>query len=83
MSRFLVTTESGSCYEFDVQEHSSWMRRQASSSDPLRRDEEWVPMLTVPEFEVGFPMRLLLEPLGDGDVTVRFSTPVLKVEPLD
>lgn len=75
-----ITTVSGSVYEFDVQEYK--MRRVNTNEDAqLRKDEEWIKVLYLPEFLVGEPMRVVLEPLDmDADVTMRFTTEVVSVE---
>lgn len=70
-----VTTEAGSVYEFDGQR----MKRKSDST--LRRDGEWIQLLVPVEPRIGEPMWLPLEPLGDGEVTVRMTTPVVSIEP--
>lgn len=75
-----ITTISGSVYEFDVEQYR--MRRVNTNEDAqLRKDEEWIKVLHLPDFLVGEPMRVVLEPLDmDADVTMRFTTEVVSVE---
>lgn len=68
-----VETESGTVYEFD----GLSMRRV--SQDPLRRDGEWVKMLKPVKPVIDEPMVLWLEPLGEGNVTMRLTTPVVLI----
>lgn len=72
-----VHTETGSVYEF-----GGSMRhvRRIEFEHGLRRDTEWPDLLETPVIEVGRPMSLLLEPLGYGDVTVRTTGRVTKIE---
>lgn len=75
-----ITTISGSVYEFDVEQYK--MRRVNTNQDAqLRKDEEWIKVMYLPDFLVGEPMRVVLEPLSmDADVTMRFTTEVVSVE---
>lgn len=75
-----ITTISGSVYEFDVANYK--MRRVNTNQDAqLRKDEEWIKVMYLPDFLVGEPMRVVLEPLSmDADVTMRFTTEVVSVE---
>lgn len=75
-----ITTISGSVYEFDVDNYK--MRRVNTNQDAqLRKDEEWIKVMYLPDFLVGEPMRVVLEPLSmDADVTMRFTTEVVSVE---
>lgn len=71
----IVTTESGTRYEFDGLK----MRRISDAS--MRRDGEWIALLSEPHPFVGEPMFLTLEPLAtDADVTMRITTPVIAIE---
>lgn len=71
----IVTTESGTIYEFDGPK----MRR--ISDEAMRRDGEWISLLSKPHPFVGEPMFLALEPLAmDADVTMRITTPVISIE---
>lgn len=71
----IVKTKSGTRYEFDGLK----MRRISDAS--LRRDGEWVELLSEPRPFVGESMFLTLEPLAtDADVTMRITTPVVSIE---
>lgn len=72
-----VTTESGSIYEFDL---PNLKMRRINTEFPMRREKEWLNMLTEPYIRLGEPLRAALEPLGHGDVTMRYSTPVTAIE---
>lgn len=68
-----VRTETGSVYEI-----TDLHVRRVGTHD-MRRDGDWVKLLTPPDPVVGRSMVLFLEPLGDGDVTVRTTSPVVDV----
>lgn len=88
MSRAIgFVTESGSAYEFNS-DNPRQIRRVASQevmspdfdSVDLRRDEEWIELLRMPQLSVGARTVLELEPLGpDADVTLRWTTPVTEI----
>lgn len=68
-----VTTESGSIYEIEegrVRRLSVWT---------LRRDGEWLTLHRPVRPEVGVSMLLALEPLGEGDITIRRTSRVTEV----
>lgn len=74
-----VTTESGSIYEIDLDK----MRVRRHSKDrELRKDDKWIRMLAKPEIQLNRSLIIALEPLGAGEVTTRYSTPVTKIEEL-
>ena len=68
------TTESGSTYEVK----DGYMRRV--SEEAMRRDGEWLKVLSVSEIRLGYPVSFVLEPLGEGDVTIRTTTQVTEYE---
>lgn len=72
-----VTTESGTQYEIE----GSRVRR-IEAPHALRRDDEWLDFTFMHDWMpvVGFRMILLLEPLGEGNVTIRTTTPVVSIE---
>lgn len=73
----LVTTESGTVYEFDAErEHV----RRVNNEIVMRRDDEWLAFTFVIPPAIGASMVLALEPLGDGDMTARCTSPVTKIE---
>lgn len=72
----LVTTESGTEYAFNA-DLTSVMR---VGDRAMRRDNQWVDLKLEPIIILGEPMVLWLEPLGDGDVTVRQTSPVVSIE---
>lgn len=72
-----VTTESGTIYEIDLEK----MRLRRRNKDAkLRKDGTWLKMLVKPDIKLNQRLVIALEPLGAGDVTSRFSTPVVKIE---
>ncbi|MBN1434271.1 hypothetical protein JW921_05880 [Candidatus Fermentibacterales bacterium] len=70
-----VETSTGSVYEFCP----GYVRRVEFTHD-LRRDGEWLllPAASRPAF--GLPLVLVLEPLGDGPVTTRTTSPVVGID---
>jgi hypothetical protein len=70
----IVTTESGSIYEFDG------MRMRRVSEDKLRQDNEWVNMLLPVTPVVGRSLVIPLECLGEtGLATIRKTTRVTHI----
>ena len=69
-----VTTKSGTAYEFD----GDLVRRVGGRG--MRRDEEWLNFRWLQWPQVGEPMVLLLEPLGEGNVTIRTTSLVVSVD---
>lgn len=74
-----VVTETGSLYEFDMDNLKMRRADHTKKSDDLRRDGEWLQMLLQPEINKGQRMHIALEPLGEGEVTMRYTTPVLSI----
>lgn len=72
----VVKTVSSTVYEFDLD--GMLMRRLGP--DPLRGDGTWLKMLQEPVIEIHESMRIALEGLGDGPVTMRYSTPVVSID---
>ena len=66
-----VLTRSGSVYEL-----RPGRVRRANAGHGLRRDGEWLELRGMVPLRIGEPMVLYLEPLGEGDVTERTTTPV-------
>lgn len=77
----LFKTVSGTVYE--LTNELGYVRRIPDREDPgygeLRKDFEWVQLLTPPEIVLGQRVRLVLAPLGEGDCTVRTTTPVVAI----
>lgn len=71
----IVTTETGSVYEF-----RDGRVCRVMSNHVLRRDGDWLRMRVLVTPVVGESMALYLEPLGDGDTTVRVTSLVTSVE---
>lgn len=64
-----IRTETGSVYHYDT-EKSTLARLE--STHELRRDGDALKVLTVPRWlEIGERATFFLEPLGDGDTTIR------------
>lgn len=76
----IVTTETGSKYEFKDDIISKLVRR-VNPEGALRRDSEWLKYDMSLEPEVGYPMLLWLEPLGDGFATMRQTSAVTEIQP--
>ena len=74
----IVRTESGTAYEIDGMR----VRRIPDGDDgEMRRDGEWLDIVgDEPVVEVGKQMRLYLEPLGKGIMTLRITSRVVEVE---
>lgn len=74
-----MTTESGSRYEFEDRDGAMFVRR--SSGPALRGDGAWLRLRSIlGEVRVGLSVRLLLEPLGEGSATYRFTTAITMLE---
>lgn len=77
-----VTTQSGSVYEFDMD--NLLMRRipkTKAKKYQLRQDKDWLKMVLAPEIEEGFRICVVLEGLHDpSEITLRTTTPVIKIE---
>jgi hypothetical protein len=73
-------TASGTVYELD-QEKLTVTRQPDTRSGTLRKDANPIQLLAMPSIEVGYGVRMLLEPLGDTNtnVTVRSTTPVTEI----
>lgn len=81
MSYTRITTRSGTVYEFDLLDRK--VRRDPDPNvpfNPMRRDYDWL------DFEFGYPpavgsgLVLILQPLGQGNATVRRTTPIVSIE---
>lgn len=72
-----VHTETGSVYEF---RNGRFEVRRIEHTHDLRRDGEWIKVISSSPPEVGHSMELGLEPLGEGDVTFRITSRVIKIE---
>lgn len=83
----IVVTESGTEYEFEIfrvrrllpKTKSRVRRLLTRASASLRRDGEWLNLLGSLYIEVGKPMTMVLEPLGEFGVTVRVTSPVIEI----
>lgn len=49
----------------------------------LRKDEQQIPLLDMSPVVVGYPLKVLLDIVGNGVVTVRRSTPVVSILAID
>jgi hypothetical protein len=76
----LVGTETGSVYEFDLDNLLVRRAPSANSASELRKDNNWITLLSEPEFLIGHGMQLLLAPLGEGDCTLRITSHVTYIE---
>ncbi len=71
------TTESGSEYEYDPEGQRV---RRSPADGMMRRDYQWVDLLMPPTITVGSSAELVLEPLGEGNATIRTTSPVTHIE---
>ena len=69
-------THSGTVYEVEA----GRIRRIPRDDNKMRRDGEWVALLTTPYIRVGAPAALLLAPLGEGEATFRTTSEVTWTE---
>lgn len=84
-----VTTQSGTVYEFTKAKDKVRRLTKRNEVDPeadwrrasLRQDGKWLKLYQDIDPVVGLPMYLMIEPLGDTDVTIRVSSPVIGIEP--
>lgn len=79
-----VETETGSTYTFAHDPCTGFnlvrRTRQAIDEGALRRDGEWLRVLLRGSVEVGYPIAMMLEPLGEGAVvTERVTSNVVSV----
>lgn len=89
--QYLITTATGSHYRLDLDRRTA--SRQMAATAPvtdfmdvqptlLRRDAETVELLMVDECRVGQPAKLWLQIRADSAVTLRTTSPVVRIEPL-
>ena len=71
-----VITESGTRYEFNTD--MTQVRREGGHT--LRRDGDWLSCTLVGRPLVGLPLNFILQPLGQGNVTIRTTTAVVSIE---
>jgi len=75
----IVETETGSIYLFD-QGRVMRLRDGETKEGALRRDGDWLQILSEPEgIAVGQPMNLILQPLGEGHATFRITSLVTAI----
>ena len=74
----IVETETGSIYLFD-QGRVMRLRDGETTESALRRDGDWLRLLSIPLIAVGEPMRLVLQPLGEGYATLRITSRVTAI----
>lgn len=75
----LIRTETGSVYWFDPTEMTLTRVVVGAKANDLRRDGEALKVRGVSELRVGKSAVFTLEPLGEGDVTVRTTSPVVSI----
>ena len=74
----IVETETGSIYLFD-QGRVMRLRDGETTESALRRDGDWLQLVSIPLVAVGEPMRLVLQPLGEGYATLRITSRVTAI----
>ena len=87
----LVTTATGSHYFLDLDNRTASRRMAATAPlvdfldagfSRLRRDGETLELLMVEDCRVGKPAKLWLQVRTDAVVTLRTTSPVVRIEPL-
>jgi hypothetical protein len=71
-----VTTASGSTYLFSLDME---LVCRAEHSHDMRRDNEWLRVLTLGDVVIGQPLRMLLDLLEGDMLTVRTTSPVVAI----
>ena len=74
----IVETETGSIYLFD----QGWVMRLRdgeTTESALRRDGDWLQLLSAPAVTVGQSINLMLQPLGEGYATLRITSRVTAI----
>lgn len=79
MKNFIARTYTGSCYEFEDRDDCYWVRR-LDATDPLRRDGEWLRVDSLSTVEIGKPLIIQLEPLGEAPLTIRITSAVVSIK---
>jgi hypothetical protein len=75
-----VYTETGSVYEFDLEQNRVRRNNQTGNFEAMRKDDQWNDLVTIPEFVVGQSMQFALVVREDGVVTMRTTSYVTKIE---
>lgn len=79
---YTVYTETGSVYDFDLDQMR--MRRVNERGDKysLRQDDDWISLVTIPNFTIGESMKFVVSGLNEDPdiVTIRTTSYVIKVE---
>ncbi len=77
----LVTTASGSRYEFD--DELTQVARVQAGLGPLRRDGEWMILVEAPTIELGKGILMYLMLRDDGVITQRYTNDVTGIETIE
>lgn len=72
-----ITTETGSVYILDTE--TQRVKRENPNA-ALRKDDKWLRYINISDVEVGKGITFLLEPLGEGDCTLRQTSYVTEIE---
>lgn len=72
-----ITTETGSTYIID-QDNQRVKRENPNSA--LRKDDKWLQYTNISDITVGKGITFILEPLGEGDCTLRQTSQVITIE---
>lgn len=90
MTRIMIRTASGAVHVLDHDARTlvrlpraAEPREGNSESRALRRDEETLRVLDIHVLQIGAPMIAFLEPLGEGNATMRTTSTVLEITKLD
>jgi hypothetical protein len=90
--RFLVTTATGGHYVVNLDDRTVSRKMVATAPlvdfldagfSQLRRDEEALQLLMLESCEVGVPALLWIQVRNDHIPTLRTTSPVVRIEPLD
>ncbi|WP_461225621.1 hypothetical protein [Lacticaseibacillus suihuaensis] len=75
---YRLLTASGSEYDIEALPSGRRRVRRHNANAALRRDDDWLFLAGI-KARIGQPAVLILEPLGEGAVTTRLTTPVVAV----
>ncbi|AQS08317.1 hypothetical protein CLOBY_03890 [Clostridium saccharobutylicum] len=77
---YMFSTVSGSIYILKITDKRIILKRNPrNENSSLRKDNEEIEVLAFMPIEVGKRAMLLLEPLGKGESTSRYTTEVLEI----
>lgn len=77
-----VHTETGSVYEFDLEQNRVRRVNETGNFKAMRKDDQWLELVTVPTIVIGQPMGFALHGVAEEPdmVTFRTTSYVTKIE---